>query len=509
MKIRRLTILSPNLLVKTTMTSSENLSHAEGPPLPDDAHSAELWPWLHSGFKDCLDNVCVKSLHQSPDHLSFLAPRRSSQASDHLEWTYGQVDEASNRIANALIESGVRPLDRIVTFLPNGLDWVLLFCAAVKIHAVVVPLDPKELGRKEQLENLIGDVKPVVAVVWDEQAAHQLDSIGFDFRLCLVCGEVASQSAGWHQLARLVKASSADPPSLPASFVSSLDDLAIIFFTSGTTSSPKGCPYTTRMITSRVSRSQPMPARHVVTSVNYRPIHFLSLEMAFEKGGMIVFPGPTYSEEGCLDAIINHGCEMAILVPAVLKSLAKNARTGVIKMGSLKSVALAGDYIDRDLVQQCDEKLKPALTLAGFGMTECATTSIGWSPPPRELSYDENGIAGVGRPSVGCKVKICRTGTRDLVPRGEHGDLYLCFAAVIDRYLDGRHSELWHVDERGQKWFATGDVAHMDADGIIYIVARSKDVIVKGGVNIFPAVIEGFFSRMLNVEACNLLQIPH
>lgn len=128
---------------------------------------------------------------------------------------------------------------------------------------------------------------------------------------------------------------------------------------------------------------------------------------------------------------------------------------------------------------------------------------INWTSPQDVVPFtssEEGELAGLGRVLPGAKAKVCREGTRELVDWGQKGDLHVCAANFIKTYLGKRDENTFYRDEAGDDWLITGDRARIGPDRIMYIVGRSKDIIVSCGVSLIPGVLEGFLVRLDGID---------
>jgi fatty-acyl-CoA synthase len=152
----------------------------------------------------------------------------------------------------------------------------------------------------------------------------------------------------------------------------------------------------------------------------------------------------------------------------------------------IRTVRLVGDTIDQALVDLCMRTLKPEAVSIANGMTECG----GICEPLKEPFFSEDGTAAVGYLAPGSRAKVVKVGTNETSRHGEIGEVHLSSPCGITGYYDGRLAKLWY-DEDGHRWFNTGDLGRITGDSVLFLTGRSKDVVVRKGINIFPPIIEG------------------
>ena len=176
----------------------------------------------------------------------------------------------------------------------------------------------------------------------------------------------------------------------------------------------------------------------------------------------------------------------------MLLALLKQPNFDPGKTRSLQDVGLAGTIVLPSIISAAldPEGLGVPRVSVNFGMSE-GHLIIGTNTD--EGVKIERGAVGMGKARPGLKVRVCRDGSREVLKRGETGELHVSGDMIIGGYLFGSN-EPFYDDDEGH-WFATGDQAIMDTDGVIFILGRYKDIIIRGGENISPALIEGCLSE--------------
>ena len=177
----------------------------------------------------------------------------------------------------------------------------------------------------------------------------------------------------------------------------------------------------------------------------------------------------------------------------MLQAMLKHPHYRTERMQSLQMLTLGGTIILPSIVAAAKDPTilgVPSVSV-GFGMSEGLPICGGLIDEGMKTSH---GAVGQGKALAGAKVRICRGGSRDMLSRGEVGELHFCGDMVIAGYTYGAN-EAFYDDEDGH-WIATGDQAMMDDDGIIFILGRYKDIIIRGGENLSPALIESCMSQL-------------
>jgi acyl-CoA synthetase (AMP-forming)/AMP-acid ligase II len=276
------------------------------------------------------------------------------------------------------------------------------------------------------------------------------------------------------------------------------EHIALIIFTSGTTSLPKACPHTHRSINAnlhgRIERSNidstgvycsVMPNNHMNGCL--APLAYLSM------GGTVVYPDQVFKAASMLAALEEERCSNTTCVPTILHALLDRMSERGHKFDCLRQVDLGGATVSPKHLKQCVYSLGAKKVGTSFGMTEGSPLRATPASDPNELVRGDSVIAG--KPLRGAKVRICAPGSSMPLPRGQYGELHQGGPQVIKSYLGEGKNDDFYRDAMGNTWFRTGDQAVMHDDCSVSIVGRYKDMIIRGGENISPLSIE----RVLNM----------
>ncbi|GAB7353637.1 hypothetical protein MBLNU459_g4049t1 [Dothideomycetes sp. NU459] len=194
------------------------------------------------------------------------------------------------------------------------------------------------------------------------------------------------------------------------------------------------------------------------------------------------------------------------MVPIQLRMMFQDPSFDSYDLSSFRYIELVGDVITREFLARAQQLSPDAFVCSMFGMTE-ASAVVSWKTDDT-VPFTKSGLASVGHASPGCRVKVCKPGTRDLARREEMGDLYIGGPTILSGYIGGRHAEDFHTDELGRRWFSTEDQAVMDQSGFVYVLGRFKDLIVRGGLKLSPVVIEKCLEKDENIQAAQVVGVP-
>ncbi|KAE9377406.1 acetyl-CoA synthetase-like protein [Stipitochalara longipes BDJ] len=456
-----------------------------------------VWDLLLNTATQYPDRDAVISLWQPATHLYNLVGRKTHATRDvkdpkreaYFRWTYEELIRAVELLAGCLQSKGCVEGENLVAFLWNSAEWVLFFWVAARLKMPFIPLDPRSMS--ETADEYISRLRPSVIVVQDEAAAASLStSSSFLANSKVLISCTTSSSESWISLSTLsveeiLAAKPFDKGDNPG------NDIALIVFTSGTTSTPKGCLHTSENIWSEsidfdpdVPGVVPIQRWLVQTPVS----HIFAINnclRSFRYGGVIYFPSKTFDIYASVKTIEEHQCTRLSAVPTLVQGLLSVKGYPTKEKVSLHYIALAGTLIKDEDVRMC-KKLGSDFVVQVYGMSEGAPVTSWLRDDPL---FDDGHYPGVGKVLPGARIRVCPPSSREVLRRNVPGELHIGGTSVISKYLDGADAEAFYEDEYGS-WLKTGDQAIIDENGVVHILGRYKDLIIRGGENISPAKIE-------------------
>jgi long-chain acyl-CoA synthetase len=404
----------------------------------------------------------------------------------------GELFERSRRLAAGLSELGLTPGDRVVVTMANspevGLTYQAIWCAG----AVVTPAN--FLLPPEDLRHVIADAAATTVVTTTEfaekvlAATAELDCVRF----------LISSGAddGFIELATLEQAT-------PAPIVArDDDDLAALLYTGGTTGRAKGVMLSHSNLDFSGSAAH---AAAYIPGMN-RGLTALPLSHAY---GLLVTIASMYSPErgvgvlmrwfdpaGFLELIAEHKIQMSSVVPTMLQILLSQPLERY-DLSSLRYVTSGGAPLAPEVADQFTRRVPSASIRQGYGLTETAAL-VSSNPVGREKP------GSVGLPVPGTEVRILDDAGRELEP-GEMGEICARSPGVMSGY--------WHSPDATDEalrggWLHTGDLGYQDEDGYLFIVDRKKDLIIRGGFNVYPRDVEDALLEHPAIEAAAVVGRP-
>ncbi len=416
---------------------------------------------------------------------------------DHL--TFGEWDRQSNQLARGLTSSGVGPGDRVAIWLrgANALRWVTAYAAIHKAGAAAVPLDPR-LAPAE-VAGMLDHAGAVAVFADDERVDASLISAGANAGARLVVDASVPGAAG-------------GDPRNPA-WVDLLDDdgsgyqvpvepdgLSEILFTSGTTGHPKGVAI--RHINSATVPNSPPTWSgslwlHASPLATFAGISFVFTPM---KLGMTTVYQPAFDAGDWLDFVETESPLAVFLVPAMVQLLLGHPRFDQADLSSIAICSVGSAPLAPAAIDRLQERMPDALVSNNYGMTEAGSV---YCLMPKGEAVRRPG--SVGKPLPPAEV-VCVDEAGAEVPAGVYGEVRLRIPGRQREYFGdpGATAETW-VDG----WLRTGDIGRLDADGYLYIGGRVKDVIIRGGSNVYAVDVENVILTHPGVAEVAVIGVPH
>ena len=449
----------------------------------------------------------VVSMWQSGSPNIELQSPQKGEKEQCLRWTYQELFNRSRSLASSLRELGCGPRMRLAAALYNGAEWTLFFWAATSIGMTFAPIDPRDAEEsRHQMKSLEADV----IVAQDRQGAILVDD-GLESwtktPLRIHCSDKPLK--GWHILDHLCPPKEYAKMPIKNGMIKQIPDtdaIALIVFTSGTSGDAKGCLHTSRNLISQTNNYDPNEDENMVDRwLIHTPVsHIFAINntlRAWRLGDTVVFPSKTFDVDQTLRALKDEKCTVMSATPTLVKALVSHPSFPGATDISLSIVSIAATMVHTQDIQMCRDKLGAKDAIQAYGMSEGAPL-LSWSRVDEKL---RNGFhPGVGKVLSGAAVRICHPKSRQVLARNQVGELHVSGASVISSYLGVADGESFYEDSFG-RWLMTGDQGMMDLDGIVYILGRYKDIIIRGGENLNPRVIEEALNELPGVQVSSLL----
>lgn len=411
-----------------------------------------------------------------------------------IRWTWGELDDEVDRIATGLLDRGVAKGDRVGIWAPNCAEWTVLQFATARIGAILVTINPAyRTSEVEYALNKVGCTFLVSAASFkSSNYVAMLRELGPQ-KLPMLRGMVALGSQ-LHDGFEPWEALRAQPDMQRLEAVAATlhqNDAINIQFTSGTTGFPKGATLTHRNIlnnghftarTIKIGHKDriciPVPLYHCFGMV-------LGNLASLTSGAAMVYPGEAYDPKLALEAVQAEGCTALYGVPTMFITILAQPDLDDYDVSTLRTGIMAGSPCPVTTMRQVMDRLNMTEVTIGYGMTETSplTTQTATDDPIEER------VGTVGRVHPHAEAKIVGPDGETL-PIGQQGEYCSRGYAVMLGYWDDPAKTAEAIDAEG--WMHSGDLATMDANGYVRITGRIKDMIIRGGENIYPREIEEF-----------------
>jgi long-chain acyl-CoA synthetase len=396
--------------------------------------------------------------------------------------TYRELDDLSGRAAAGLRETGLSPGQVVALQLPNIPQFLIAYFGALKAGLVVLPLNP--LLMAPELEYHLTDSAATMLIGFEglhAEAAKACETTGVP--LYLVSAGPGSLPDGTRPVTELISAAPLDEPGGDVE-ARGPDDTAVLVYTSGTTGKPKGAELTHFQLYMNCTVAGGLfgaRSDDVVLAVLpfFHVFGLSSVINVFVRHGGCLSILPRFQPSAVLDAIETDRCTVIGGVPTMLHALAEQDIAGR-DFSALRVAVSGGASLPEDVMRTFEDKYGIEV-LEGYGMTETASSCSFNRPGDRK-------VLSIGKPLWGVTMRVADSSDKPLPPGPEHvGEILIRGHNVMKGYL-GR-AEATAETLRGG-WLHTGDLGYVDTDGFYFIVDRAKDLVIRGGYNVYPREIE-------------------
>ncbi len=470
-------------------------------------------------FSSMLGDVLAQQAAQYPDKDALIYPELG------LRWTFAQLEQRAQNCARGLTRLGIQKGERVAIWATNLPEWVVLFFGLAKIGAIMVTVNT--LLRRHEVEYLLSqseactlilsrgfrdvDYPEIIYQIIPELLHHEpqgrlryskLPSL----RHVIFLGEqTPTGMLAYPEIEETGKKMSEQP--LPNTALD-IHEVINIQYTSGTTGFPKGAMLSHHNIVHNgywIGRTQRFTAEDRVCL----PVPFfhcfgcvLGILGAYTAGAAIV-PLTSFDPEKALQAVAGERCTALYGVPTMFIAELEHPKLASYDLRSLRTGVMAGAPCPEVLMGKVIQDMHlPEITIA-YGLTEASPvvtmTEIGDSIARRTQT--------VGKPLPGVEVKVVDAAKEEPVPRGTAGELWVRGYLIMNGYYNKLEETRAAITDDG--WLRTGDLAVQDDEGYIRISGRKKEMIIRGGENIYPREIEEFLRRHPKISDVAVYGVPH
>ncbi|MFD1437488.1 AMP-binding protein [Acinetobacter sp. ANC 4282] len=443
----------------------------------------------------------------------------------NVRLSYKQLQDQVNAFACSLLQLDLEKGDRIAIWSPNCVEWTITQFAAFKAGMILVNLNPAY--KSSELEYVLNKVSCKALVI-----APQFKSSNYQDILTKIAPEITQsidkllssqrlphlkhiikidheQHTGIHRFADLLPEPTAAQLDQLQAIAADLqfDETINIQFTSGTTGNPKGTMLTHNNILNNgyfVGEAIHLTSQDRVC-ISVPLFHCFGMVMGnlacITHGSTMVYPSAVFNPLDTLKTIQQEKCTAAYGVPTMFIAILEHEQFDEFDLSSLRTGIMAGSPCPREIMQRVIERMHMTEITICYGMTETAPVSAQSST----ADSVERRVGTVGRVHPHLEIKIVDENGK-VVPRGNLGELCVRGYSVMLGYWEDTDKTQEVIDVA--KWMHTGDIAEMDEEGFVKIKGRIKDMVIRGGENLFPKEIEDFLYTHPDVSDVQVIGLP-
>ena len=424
-----------------------------------------------------------------------------------VRWSYTELDAEIDRLARALLASGLAVGDRVALWAPNRYEWVLAQYATARIGVIMVCINPAY--RTHELEFALNQSGSVMLLAAPEFKTSNYRQMWAD--VAEQCPEIREaiffDDPTWDALLERAERVTSDEVKERSESLVNTDPINIQY-TSGTTGLPKGATLTHRNIlnngyfvgegcgyTEHDRVCIPVPFYHCFGMV-------MGNLGCTSHGSTMVIPNDAFEPVSVLEAVQDEKCTSLYGVPTMFIAELGVPEFESYDLSSLRTGIMAGSPCPVEVMKQVIERMNMDEVTIAYGMTETSPVS---TQTGADDSIDQR-VGSVGRVHPHVEIRVADPETGETVARGESGEFQTRGYSVMEGYWNEEEKTAQAIDAEG--WMHTGDLAVMDVDGYVNITGRIKDLIIRGGENISPREIEEFLYGHPDIIDVQVVGVP-
>lgn len=485
-------------------------------------------PLTHSYYSGASDaQIIYETIGSYFDKIANLHSTNSALVVRHqgVNWTYGELQARVDQLAMGLIHLGLEPGDRVGIWGPNSSEWVLVQLATAKIGVIMVCINPAyrlyELEyalNKVECKVLITDVSfktsdylqmiNILAPELESSHPGQLEAEKLP-HLTHVIRMGSDTTPGMYNFDEVCAAGTEDNRATMDAVQYRLqpDDAINIQFTSGTTGNPKGATLShcnilnNGFLTGLAMQLGPEDKLCIPVPLYHCFGMVLSVLACVSHGATMVFPGPSFDPEETLKSVEAEACTALHGVPTMFITELDHPRFLDFDLSTLRTGIMAGAPCPVEVMKRVLSEMHMEDILIAYGQTELSPIN-NMTLPNDTL---ERRTETVGRAMPWVEIKVVDEEGR-VVPVGEKGEICTRGYSVMQGYWNDEERTAETIDSAG--WLHSGDIATMDEAGYVRIVGRIKDMIIRGGENIYPREVEEFLYQHPAVSEVQVFGVP-
>jgi acyl-CoA synthetase (AMP-forming)/AMP-acid ligase II/ABC-type proline/glycine betaine transport system permease subunit len=426
-------------------------------------------------------------------------PRKVALLFKEEKVTFSDLNVMSNRLANRLLGMGVKKGDRIVLLFQNCPEFCVAYFAVLKIGAIAVILDFRLSPAEMEPIFQEAEVTAIITTVRQKVFIDRVKSMVPTLKHVIVTGRGDEDIRDWHSYEEVMEKECSEKISIPLRE----EDESIYLYTSGTTGRSKGV-----VLTNDHLNYFPESLHHAIhcseadTFGFVLPISHITGSVVMNlmvESGMSVSIVDEMTPKKILDAIQHHRITITAAVPPIYQLILNVPHWERYDCSSLKVAAMMGTVVPEQLMKEFGERYSHVQPIQGYGATETSPllTLTHVEDAPRKMAS-----AGKAVPRVDLKI-IGREGTE--VAIGQIGEIVARGPQIMKGYFKDPKATAKKIKDG---WYYTGDLARLDEEGYLYVLGRADDMIISGGLNVYPSEVETVLLNHPKVQEAAVVGIP-
>ncbi len=438
-----------------------------------------------------------------------ICPDRVAIVFEQKRYTFSQLNERANRLANALLNLGVKKGDRVAILQVNCNQCVEAYFATAKLGAIYVPLNFRVKGN--ELTYMLNSSETNTLLI-GERYIDLANSIRSNLTSVRHFISIESKHNGMLYYEDMLSSSAAEEVATDISD----DDTTILMYTAGTTGQPKGVMLSHNSfaiyVLENVTPADPELAEGNILTVPLYHVAGIQALMAAIYGGRTLIMERQFEPKEWMELVEKEKANRAMMVPTMLKQLLDHPDFGKHDLSSLKVITYGAAPMPLEVIKRALAVFPGVSFINAFGQTETASTITTLGPEDHIISGTEEEkekklkrLSSIGRPMSDIEMKVVDEAGNEL-PREEIGEIVARGPRVMSGYWKDEDKTEETIDKEG--WVHTGDMGYVDEDGYFFLSGRVTDMIIRGGENIAPEEVEAALRSHPKIEDVAVIGVP-
>jgi acyl-CoA synthetase (AMP-forming)/AMP-acid ligase II len=440
---------------------------------------------------------------------SAICPDKLAIVFEDKRYTFSQLNERVNRLANGLMKLDIKKGDRVAFLQVNCNQCVETYFAVAKMGAIYLPLNFR--AKEKELAYMLNTADATTLIV-GERYIPLIKSIQPECKTLKHLISIENKHDDMLYYEDIIQESPADDVITDISD----DETTILMYTAGTTGFPKGVMLSHNSFSSymleNVTPADPEASESNILTVPLYHVAGIQAMMAAIYGGRMLVMERQFEPEEWMTLVEKEKANRAMMVPTMLKQLLDHPNFKEHDLSSLKVITYGAAPMPLPVIRKALEEFPGVSFINAFGQTETASTITALGPEdhvltgtPEEIERKLQRLASIGKPMANVEMKVVDEEGNTLPP-GEPGEILARGPRVMSGYWKDEEKTAKTIDKDG--WVHTGDVGYVDEDGYYFLSGRSSDMIIRAGENISPEELENVIREHPKVEDVAVIGVP-